>query len=208
TALRELVAKALVNKGFRLGQMNRNEDEIAVYDEVVKRYGEAPETALRELVAKALVNKGIRLGQMNRNEDAIAVYDEVVNRYGDAPEAVLREQVAMALNGKGFRLLCRAKQCWSDGAARRADMLAAAALFERAVNDHPDKPIVWGNQAYAAFLHDQSEAARPLLRQTLQQGGERLYQGTLSDLKIHPVPPDEAYRAMLDELWAEVKPQS
>jgi hypothetical protein len=46
------------------------------------------------------------------------------------------------------------------------------------------------------------------LRQALQQGGERLYQATLGDLEIHPVPLDEAFRAMLEELWAEVKPQS
>jgi tetratricopeptide (TPR) repeat protein len=207
-ALREQVAQALFNKGNRLGQMNRSEDAIAAYDEVVKRFGDAPEAALREPVAKALVNKGVTLGQMNRSEDAIAEYDEVVKRYGAAPEAALREQVANALNGKGYMLLCRAKQCWEDGAARQADLQAAAALFVRAVENNADKPTVWGNQAYAAFLLGQPVVARPLLRQALQQGGERLYQATLGDLEIHPVPLDEAFRAMLEELWAEVKPQS
>ena len=56
-ALRERVAKALVNKGITLGQLQRSEEAIAVYNEVVKRYGEASEAALREQVAQALAFK-------------------------------------------------------------------------------------------------------------------------------------------------------
>ena len=40
--LREQVARALVNKGVRLGQLGHSEDaEMAVYEEVVARFGEA-----------------------------------------------------------------------------------------------------------------------------------------------------------------------
>ncbi|MGH7801305.1 MAG: SIR2 family protein [Thermodesulfobacteriota bacterium] len=56
-ALREQVARALFNKGITLGVLNRSEEGIAVYDEVVKRFGEATEPALREQVARALFNK-------------------------------------------------------------------------------------------------------------------------------------------------------
>ncbi|NOT19357.1 MAG: hypothetical protein HOP24_03655 [Sideroxydans sp.] len=206
-ALREQVATALVNKGITLGQMNRNDEAIAVNDEVVLRFGEATEAALREQVATALVNKGITLGQMKRNDEAIVVYDEVELRFGEATEAALREQVASALNGKGFRLLCRAKQCWADKVVRKSDLQAAATLFERVFKDNANKPMVQGNQAYTAFLLGQPEAARPLLRQALQQGGEELYTGTLGDLDIHPVPLDEEFRDMLETLWAEVKQQ-
>ncbi|MGD0499897.1 MAG: SIR2 family protein, partial [Bryobacteraceae bacterium] len=97
-------AKALYNKGLTLGVLNRSEEEIAVYDEVVRRYGDATEAPLREQVAKALVNKGITLGSLNRSEEEIAVYDEVVRRYGEAPEAPLRERVAKALVNKGITL--------------------------------------------------------------------------------------------------------
>ena len=88
--------RALFNKGVTLGALNRGEEEIAVYDEVVGRFGEATEPALRERVAMALVNKGNRLGALNRGEDAIAVYDEVVGRFGEATEPALRAQVAKA----------------------------------------------------------------------------------------------------------------
>lgn len=97
-------ARTLYSKGVTLGLMDRSEEAIAVYDEVVKRYGDAPEAALREVVAKALVNRGYRLGQLGRSEEAIVVCDEVLKRYGGAPEVALRKSVAMALRNKGVTL--------------------------------------------------------------------------------------------------------
>jgi len=47
------VAEALVNKGFRLGALNRNEEAIVAFDEVVSRFGEATEPKLVSLVAIA-----------------------------------------------------------------------------------------------------------------------------------------------------------
>jgi hypothetical protein len=47
------LAIALFNKGVTLGELGRSEDEIAVTDEVVARYGTATEPALREIVEKA-----------------------------------------------------------------------------------------------------------------------------------------------------------
>src|SRR5438445_11727229 len=49
--LKELVAKALFNKGVRLGELGRTEDEIAVYEDLVARFGIAPQLPLRERVA-------------------------------------------------------------------------------------------------------------------------------------------------------------
>ena len=98
------IARALTYKGFVLGQLNRTEEAIAVYNEAVQRYGTATEPALRERVARALVNKGFVLGQLKRSEEAIAVCDEVVQRYGTAIEPALRERVAGALANKGFAL--------------------------------------------------------------------------------------------------------
>ena len=43
-----IVAQALFSKGVTLNQHNRSEEEIAVYDDVVKRFGEATEPGLRE----------------------------------------------------------------------------------------------------------------------------------------------------------------
>lgn len=83
----EDVARILVGQGSTLGQLKRFEDEIAVYDEVMRRFGGASGPALRVPVANALVNKGITLVQLGRPADAIAVYDEVIRRFGEAAEA-------------------------------------------------------------------------------------------------------------------------
>ncbi|MDZ7305400.1 MAG: SIR2 family protein, partial [candidate division KSB1 bacterium] len=99
-----LLARALLRKGYVLGQLNRSEEALAAYDEVLRRFGEATELPLREQVARALVNKGYRLGQLNRSEEELAAYDEVLRRFGEATELPLREQVARALVNKGYRL--------------------------------------------------------------------------------------------------------
>jgi tetratricopeptide (TPR) repeat protein len=98
------VAKAMVNKGFRLGILGRSEEEIGVYDALVRRFGEATELPLRERVATAMFNKGFRLGTLGRSEESIGVYDNVVRRFSEATELPLREQVAKAMVNKGFLL--------------------------------------------------------------------------------------------------------
>ena len=50
-----------VQQGNALGALDRPADAIAVYDEVVSRFGDAPEPTLRQQVADALSNKGITL---------------------------------------------------------------------------------------------------------------------------------------------------
>jgi tetratricopeptide (TPR) repeat protein len=101
-------AVGMFNKGVTLGALNRNEEAIAVYDQLIERFGGAGEAALREQVAKALLNKGVRLGALNRSEESIAVYDQLIERFGGAGEAALREllrRVAKAIElsrqGKG-----------------------------------------------------------------------------------------------------------
>jgi len=99
-----LLARTLFRKGYVLGALNRSEEELGAYDEVLRRFGEATKLSLREQVAMALFNKGITLGALNRSEEEIAVYEEVLRRFGEAIELPLRERVANALVNKGNRL--------------------------------------------------------------------------------------------------------
>ncbi|WP_323122098.1 tetratricopeptide repeat protein [Burkholderia alba] len=102
--LPERHALLMFARAITLGELGRDEDEIAAYDEIDRRYGQDDSPALREQVAKALYNKGITLGQLDRGEDAIAVYDVVDRRYGTDDSPVLRAQVSKALYNKGYRL--------------------------------------------------------------------------------------------------------
>ncbi|WP_419777668.1 tetratricopeptide repeat protein [Malaciobacter marinus] len=96
--------KILLAKAMTLGKLDRNEEKVKVYDEVVKRFEDSKENNILEKVSKALYNKGISLGQLNKSEEAIEVYDEVVKRFEDSKENNILEKVSKALYNKGISL--------------------------------------------------------------------------------------------------------
>ena len=77
---------AWFNKGVTLGRLERPTDEIAVYDQVVARFGAAPEPALQEQVARALVNKGIALFELGDAAEALASFENAYGRRLHLPE--------------------------------------------------------------------------------------------------------------------------
>lgn len=64
--LRVRVASALLLGGFALDELNRREEAIDAYNEVVARFGSDIDPELRELVAKALVYKGNDLTELSK----------------------------------------------------------------------------------------------------------------------------------------------
>ncbi|MSR57213.1 MAG: ATP-binding protein [Planctomycetaceae bacterium] len=94
-ALAEQVAKALVNKGVRLGQLGRSEDALVVYDDVVTRFGTRDEPALAEQVAKALAGKALTLWQLERRDEAVATAMHTLTRFGDRPEQPIQDAVTL-----------------------------------------------------------------------------------------------------------------
>src|SRR4029450_9997516 len=114
------VAAAIVNKGITLTLMKRGPEAIAVYDDVIRRYGESAEPALRDQVSKALLNKAITFSDMTRSDDEIAVYNEIVRRYAEASELPLLERVASALSNRGVTYDTRGRGVRNAGCRRRA----------------------------------------------------------------------------------------
>jgi tetratricopeptide (TPR) repeat protein len=205
-ALREQVAKAMNNKSITLGQLNRTEEEIATHDALITQFGSATELALRESVANAMVNKGVTLGQLNRSEEAIATYDAVITQFGSATELALREQVASALNGKGFNLLCMAKASWENSDLASELLAKASDACKLAISKNPDDGLANGNLAYINWLKGDAVTAEQHFRTGLRSstdGGETLYKGTLPDFDIHPIEPDNGFRALVEKLWSE-----
>ncbi|MDR2112324.1 MAG: tetratricopeptide repeat protein [Candidatus Accumulibacter sp.] len=105
SSLDEQAARALFNKGVTLGRQGKPDAEIAVYDEIDRRFGQDASAGMREQVARALGNKGCTLGQQGQPDAAIAVYDEVDRRFGQDDSPGVRERVARALLYKGGNLL-------------------------------------------------------------------------------------------------------
>ncbi len=206
-ALREPVAMALVNKGVAQDQLNQSEAAIATYEEVLRRFGEATEPALREPVATALVNKGITQGQLNQIEAAIATYDEVLRRFGEATEPALRELVAKAMNNAGFNRLLQAKA--QLGAANPTGHGLLKTALDN-LNDavarcvQPDGSKL-GNRAYVQCLLGQGGAAESDFGAALRApvyGGQEIYEATLKDLDMNPLPEDEKMRELVERAWA------
>jgi tetratricopeptide (TPR) repeat protein len=200
--LREWVAKALINKGLALGKLERTEESVAVYDEVVRRFGSATELSLRNQVARALANKGSALGKLERQEESNAVYDEVVQRFGASTEPALREQVANAFNSFSFRLLCDSKKALTMNKKPTAIKLLDQALEKIvfALRYMPEAPILLGNQGYILFLQGKLNEAHPILTKAIALGGEKLRQGELEDADIYPLPQDEAFKKLINSL--------
>jgi hypothetical protein len=82
---REQVAKALVGKGVRLGELGRPEEEMEAYDQVVTRFGDTVEPGVREQVATALVYKAGTLGELGRRGEEMEAYHQVVTRSAMPP---------------------------------------------------------------------------------------------------------------------------
>ncbi|OJX76821.1 tetratricopeptide repeat protein [Magnetospirillum sp. 64-120] len=187
-ASNEQVAKSLFDKGVTLGELGRSEDAIAVYDQVVERFGGAKESVLLQQVASSLVNKGVRLAKLGRSEDAIAVYDQLVERFGGAKESVL--QVGKAYLSRG----------WNCYLIKDDQMFLADT--ERGLECLPQDGTGLCNRAFALYLlgrpGDQVMAAYKKAWQVINDAGqwEKL---ALADLRNHgrsvrtddePVPDD------------------
>jgi len=190
----EQVAEALVNKGIVLGTLNRSEEAIAAYDDVVSRFADAKEPALREQTARALFNKGVTLGNLARSEEEIAVYDDVVSRFADEEEPAIREQVAMALFNKGFALgtLNRSEEAiavYDDVVNRFADAkepalleLVAKALLNKGVRlgslNRSEEAIAVYDDVVSRFADAKELAIRERVAKALLNKGVAL--GTLN----------------------------
>jgi tetratricopeptide (TPR) repeat protein len=79
-----------------LGRLNRSAEAIQVYDELLRRFGDATEPALREPIANALVGKGRALYTLGRSEESELAFQEVLQRFADSPDAVAQQAVEVA----------------------------------------------------------------------------------------------------------------
>ena len=95
---------ALFAQGWALGELNRPAEAVAVYDDLIARFGDSDQTALREQFANVMFNKGLNLGRLGQPADEIAAYDDLISRFGTSDQPALRKQVAMALVNKGVTL--------------------------------------------------------------------------------------------------------
>lgn len=84
--------------GAELAGWTDPDEEIHIYDDLVKMFADRPETPLAEKVASALFNKGVRLGSLNWSEEAVVSFLAVIERYGNRQEPFFVQLVARIRN--------------------------------------------------------------------------------------------------------------
>jgi hypothetical protein len=84
-------AKMLLDKGSSLGLDYHKEEAIAVYDDLIARFGSATETPLREYVAKALGWTELMLWTRGREKEANAIYADLIARFGFTDTPLLKQ---------------------------------------------------------------------------------------------------------------------
>jgi tetratricopeptide (TPR) repeat protein len=97
-------ADFLFLKGVTLGQLNRPEEAIVLYDELLEKFKDSDELIIQKLVVKALRNKGVRLNRLGRTKDALELFDEVIRRFKKFNELTIQVEVAAAFLNKAARL--------------------------------------------------------------------------------------------------------
>ena len=97
-------ARTLFARATTLNNQNHAVDALALWDELLLRFGQSKNPALFESIVTALFNKGVTLGRMNRLQEALGVYEEAVRRFGQSEDPAVLESVAMALFNKGVTL--------------------------------------------------------------------------------------------------------
>jgi len=164
--------------------------------------------ATREDVATALVNKGAALIDAGHMKEALVAFETVIDRFGNLDDSGLRVQLSWALGNIGFTRLAIAKEAWqTPGRADEAQELLTRALVdvEAALVYQPNDLFPVGNQGYALFLLGREDEAEAPLRRALELGGEKALHNALADAKIHPLPQDKAFVALVRRLWDEVQ---
>ena len=79
--------------------MGKPEEEIRIYDDVVKHGSVNPLSYAAPGAERpnALDQQGLDAWKMGKPEEEIRIYDDVIKRFGESSDLSLREQVAQAL---------------------------------------------------------------------------------------------------------------
>ena len=105
--LRVCAAMSLRNKGSTLAGPESPEamrSAIAVWDDLIERFGEDGEPDIQDQMASAMTKKAGAMMKLGEREAAVAICDEAVRRYRTSDRPELRRQVAMALELKARSL--------------------------------------------------------------------------------------------------------
>ena len=93
----QLIVYPFGGKAFSLSQLNRVEEGLANYDEMMRRFANTNDEHVRDFVAANLLLAGLTLQEERRLEEALNKCDEVLDRFGADDGGQILELVGLAL---------------------------------------------------------------------------------------------------------------
>jgi hypothetical protein len=109
----DVKSQALYNAGATLALLNRHDDAISMFDEVVKSFWDSSNPFLERQVAQALNGKIVSLGMQKRYAEALASIDIFLKRFEQSQQDELQVQIRTALYHKGvtYQEMSRIDEC-------------------------------------------------------------------------------------------------
>jgi tetratricopeptide (TPR) repeat protein len=198
--IRELIAKSLFNRGYRLSRLNRSAEAIEAYDVVVQRFEDDPEPTVQEQVLAAMHNKAVAFYALGNEDQEIETYRHGFERFGNSTDPRLREPLAAILNSLGFALLSKASRELASGLTDNAARLLVDARRHllAALERNPENAVILGNLAYVEFLRGDSEISEILLSLATEIAGPAILSAALLDLDV--LQGDDAFRAIIKKV--------
>ncbi|UVK81173.1 hypothetical protein LOY46_16510 [Pseudomonas sichuanensis] len=108
------IVTSLSNMASMFDALNHAREEIAVYDEIIERFGSDHNAEVRRHVAKALGDKGVAIVE-NKLGDPSESYSECIRRYDGTEESSLKLEALRARYNRGV---------WWGVSGKREDALA------------------------------------------------------------------------------------
>ena len=180
-------AQALFNRAVALSDLKRDEEAIALYDQLIAAYANDKAPTLRAWVARTILNKAVTLGQMGENDEAIALYDQLIAAYADDKTQAFREQVAKAMGNKAVRLGQMGKNdeeialydqliaAYADDKATALCEPVARAMLNKAITigkmGRNDEEIALYDQLIAAYADDTAPAIIEIVANAVNGAG-------------------------------------
>lgn len=93
----EKVKKALIKKAELLYKLERFEDALPAYNEIISFFGDSETDHFKEAVASAVIRRVVVLKKLNRKEELLPALDEVINRFENSKITEYYEQASLAM---------------------------------------------------------------------------------------------------------------
>jgi tetratricopeptide (TPR) repeat protein len=95
--LQELVARAMLSKGFLYGVLGKNDEAIATYDDLIETFREIKESPVQSLVAKSELNRGVRLIRKGQLSDGLIACNKLIEQYANRDILDFRDTVGRCM---------------------------------------------------------------------------------------------------------------